>query len=164
MPERFASAISEFGGTFGDRMKARVLIVDGHSMIFQWPDLSMRHARNSAAAREALVRMLQGLQDATDWTVAVVFDGKGSHNSEASEPDGIKVFYSKSGQTADSVIERLAAKYSSECDVTVATDDHMERTTVSAFGASTMSSVQLWDEIGEAGRELDAKIRALRKR
>lgn len=145
-------------------MKPRVLIVDGHSMIFQWPDLTLQHAKRTAIARETLVRMLTGLQDNSDWSVAVVFDGKGVKPSEASEPHGIKVFYSKADQTADSIIERLVAKYSEKYDVTVATDDLMERTTVESFGGMSMSAWQLREEIDAAGRDLDERLRGLKQR
>ncbi len=143
-------------------MKPRVLIVDGHSMIFQWPDLTLQHAKRGAVARETLVRMLNGLQDNSDWNVAVVFDGTGRKNSEASEPHGIKIFYSRDGQTADSIIERLVATYADKYEVTVATDDIMERTTVESFGGYTMSALQLREEIDAAGRDLDARLRKLR--
>lgn len=145
-------------------MKPHVLIVDGHSMIFQWPDLTLQHAKRTAIARETLVRMLTGLQDNSDWSVAVVFDGKGVKPSEASEPHGIKVFYSKAEQTADSIIERLVAKYSEKYDVTVATDDLMERTTVESFGGMSMSAWQLREEIDAAGRDMDERLRSLKQR
>ena len=144
-------------------MKPRVLIVDGHSMIFQWPDLTLQHAKRTAVARESLVRMLTGLQDNTDWHVTVVFDGNGVKPTEASCPHGIQVFYSTADQTADSVIERLAAKYSDRYEVTVATNDLMERTTVASFGASSMSAWQLREEIETAGRNLDERLRQLRR-
>ena len=144
-------------------MKPRVLIVDGHSMIFQWPDLTLQHAKSGAATRDALVRMLTGLKDNSDWHIAVVFDGKGTRTSEASEPHGVQIFYSKDGQTADSVIERLAAKYAGAYDVTVATDDIMERTTVESFGAISMSAVQLREEIDQAGLQLDERLKLLHR-
>ena len=145
-------------------MKPRVLIVDGHSMIFQWPDLTLQHAKRTAVARESLVRMLTGLQDNTDWHVAIVFDGNGVKPTEASEPHGIQVFYSTADQTADSLIERLAAKYADRYEVTVATDDFMERTTCASFGASSMSAWQLREEIETAGRNLDERLKQLRRR
>ena len=145
-------------------MKPKVLIVDGHSMIFQCPELADLHAGRTAAARDTLVRMLRDLQDGSEWTVAVVFDGKGARMADVSEPDGIHVFYSKSGQTADSVIERLAAKYAQTCDVTVATDDRLERMTAETFGSMTMSSFQLKAEIAAAGERIAAAVRKLRKR
>ena len=143
-------------------MKQKILIVDGHSMIFAWPELASQHQRNTAVARESLVRMLTGLQDASEWTVAVVFDGKGVKASSDSAPHGIAVFYSKSGQSADSLIERLAAKYASGYTVFVATNDRMERTTVEAFGCESLSAEQLLDEISSPQTALHQKIQKLK--
>jgi predicted RNA-binding protein with PIN domain len=132
-------------------------------MIFQWPDLTLQHAKRGVVARETLVKMLTGLQDNSDWHVAVVFDGTGVKASEESKGDGIQVFYSKADQTADSIIERLTAKYAQQYDVTVATDDILERTTVESFGAISMSAHQLREEIDFAGRELDQRLKKLRR-
>jgi predicted RNA-binding protein with PIN domain len=144
-------------------MKQKILLVDGHSMIFDWPDLAAMHARNTAAAREELVKRLTGLQDNTEWTVAVVFDGKGVKASSDGTPHGIAVFYSKSGQTADSIIERLAAKYAKDHEVTVATNDRLERTTAEAFGSNTISGMQLRAEMESAIDSLRDTIRRLRR-
>jgi predicted RNA-binding protein with PIN domain len=145
-------------------MKRRILLVDGHSVIFSWPDLAEIHRRNTASARENLVRCLTALQDLSEWEVAVVFDGRGAKASSESEPHGIAVFYSKSGQTADEIIERLAAKYATTCEVTVATDDHMERTTVEALGGMSISTDQLLAEIDSAGTALRDRIQNLGKK
>ncbi len=145
-------------------MKRRILLVDGHSVIFAWPDLAEIHQRNTAAARENLVRRLTSLQDSSEWEVAVVFDGRGAKASSESEPHGIAVFYSKSGQTADEIIERLAAKYATTCEVTVATDDHMERTTVEALGGMSISTDQLLAEIDSAGSALRDRIQNIGKK
>jgi predicted RNA-binding protein with PIN domain len=144
-------------------MKEKILLVDGHSMIFDWDDLATMHGRNTAAAREELVRRLTGLQDNSDWTVAVVFDGVGVKASSDGTPQGIAVFYSKSGQTADSIIERLAAKYAKDHDVTVATNDRMERTTAEAFGSFTISGLQLRAEIDMARNSVSETIQRLRR-
>ena len=144
-------------------MKQKILLVDGHSMIFDWPDLTAMHARNTAAAREELVKRLTGLQDNTEWTVAVVFDGKGVKASSDGTPHGIAVFYSKSGQTADSIIERLAAKYTKDHEVTVATNDRLERTTAEAFGSNTISGMQLRAEMESALDSVRDTIRRLRR-
>ena len=145
-------------------MKQKILIVDGHSMIFRWPELACRHGAQPIAVREELVRMLTSLQDNSGFMVAVVFDGKGTMPSNASEPGKIKVFYSKAGQTADSIIERLAAKYAAACDVTVATDDHLERLTAESFGATSISSEQLRSEIRLAEQSVRAAISRLNKK
>ncbi len=144
-------------------MKEKILLVDGHSMIFDWDDLATMHGRNTAAAREELVHRLTGLQDNSDWTVAVVFDGVGVKASSDGTPHGIAVFYSRSGQTADSIIERLAAKYAKDHDVTVATNDRMERTTAEAFGSFTISGLQLRAEIDMAHNSVSETIQRLRR-
>jgi len=144
--------------------KAPVLIVDGHSIIFQWPDLARQHAHKPQSARETLIKMLRTFQDNSDWHVVVVFDGKGASPTEIREPHSVQVFYSKSGQTADSIIERLVARYAGEYQVTVATDDGLERTTVQTFGASAMSSLQLRDDMKTADSSLDDRLRQLRRR
>ena len=144
-------------------MKQKILLVDGHSMIFDWPDLAAMHARNTAAAREELVKRLTGLQDNTEWTVAVVFDGKGVKASSDGTPNGIAVFYSQSGQTADSIIERLVAKYAKDHEVTVATNDRLERTTAESFGSNTISGMQLRAEMESALDSLRDTIRRLRR-
>ena len=144
-------------------VKERILIVDGHSMIFRWPDLAKMHAAKTSSARDELVRRLTSLQDGSNWTVVVVFDGKGVKASNQSEPAGIHVFYSKSGQTADSIIERLAAKYAPDYDVTVATDDRLERITAESFGSNSISSDQLRDEIQAAEAGVREAIRRLKR-
>jgi predicted RNA-binding protein with PIN domain len=132
-------------------------------MIFQWPDLAVLHARNRTVARETLIKMLGGLQDNSGRHIAVVFDGTGTKAAEAKESHPVQVFYSRDGQTADSIIERLVVKYAKQCDITVATDDGLERTTVESFGASSMSSRQLRDEIEAAERDLGERLRQLRR-
>ena len=119
--------------------RARYLIVDGHSIIFAWPELRKLHARRSSLAREALLKQLRDYQDWTGVRVVAVFDGKGKKVEAISDPAEVQVFYSRSGQSADSIIERLASKYGKRFDLTVATSDSMEAETVHACGAETTS-------------------------
>jgi predicted RNA-binding protein with PIN domain len=130
--------------------RTRFLIVDGHSIIFAWADLRKLHARRSSLARESLVKRLRGYQDWTGVRVIVVFDGKGAHVSATSDPHDIQIFYSRKGQTADSIIERLASKYATRFDLTVATSDYLEEQTASAFGAECISPAMLREILQEA--------------
>jgi uncharacterized protein len=124
-------------------MRARYLIVDGHSAIFGWPELEKLHGRRSSLAREALVKKLRDYQDYTGVRVVVVFDGSGSASTEDSEPHGVQIFYSRAGQTADAIIERLASKYAGKFNLVIATSDRLERETVSASGADCISIANL---------------------
>jgi predicted RNA-binding protein with PIN domain len=120
-------------------VSARYLIVDGHSIIFTWPELRKLHAQRPSLAREALIKRLRHYQDWTDVRVAVVFDGQGERVSEVSDPHDVQIFYARRGQSADAIIERLASKYASRFDVTVATSDFLEMETVNASGAACLS-------------------------
>ena len=123
--------------------RARYLIVDGHSVIFAWPELRRLHARRSSLAREALIKSLRDYQDWTGVRVVVVFDGKGRNIEATSGPADVQVFYSRTGQTADAIIERLASKYAKRFELFVATSDSKEGETVEACGAEWISSEAL---------------------
>jgi predicted RNA-binding protein with PIN domain len=118
---------------------AQYLIVDGHSIIFAWPKLRRLHARRGSLGREALIKELRHYQDWTGVHVVVVFDGRGERVTEQSDPHDVQIFYARRDQSADSIIERLAGKYASQFDVTVATSDSLEMETVNACGASCLS-------------------------
>ena len=120
-------------------MPVRYLIVDGHSIIFAWPKLRDLHARRPYLAREALIKELRHYQDWTGVHVAVVFDGQGDRVSEVSDPYDVQIFYARRGQSADAIIERLAGKYGSRFEITVATSDSLEMETVNASGAACIS-------------------------
>src|SRR5437667_11481588 len=111
---------------------ARYLIVDGHSVIFAWPELRKLHARRSSLARETLVKQLRDYQDWTGVHIVVVVDGKGKKVEATSDPADVQIFYSRSGQSADSIIERLASKYDKRYELMVATSHSMEAETVHA--------------------------------
>src|SRR5438067_13080062 len=119
--------------------RARYLIVDGHSVIFAWPELRKLHARRSSLAREALLKQLRDYQDWTGVRVVVVFDGKGKSVEATSDAADVQIFYSRTGQSADAIIERLASKYANRFELTVATSDSMEAETVHACGAEWIS-------------------------
>lgn len=147
-----------------NRELPRVLLVDGHSMIFADPVLKALHSRKTGAARTQLVDLLVQYGDQIGVHVVVVFDGRGARASLDETEMRVQIFYSKAGQTADALVERFVAKYSPTHHITVATDDNLERSTVAAFGGRWISSAELFYEINEARRQMDQKIKALRSR
>jgi uncharacterized protein len=130
-------------------MSARYLVVDGHSVIFAWPDLRALHDRNRAAARRSLIDLLRQLHDTSSWRVTLVLDGKmGSLVADgSSKPTDMVVYYATADQTADSIIERLVAASGVAPDVTVITADEVEKLTVEALGAMTSSPGWLREEL-----------------
>lgn len=136
--------------------RARYMIVDGHSVIFAWPELRKLHARRSSLAREALIKRLRDYQDWTGVHVVVVFDGKGRKVETISDPAEIQVFYSRTGQTADAIVERLASKYAKRFELMVATSDSFEAETVAASGAEWISPEGLRGLLSSARPKLGA--------
>jgi len=142
----------------------RYLLVDAHSVIFSWPELDELHRRNGLVAREELTRRLTAYQDATGVSVVVVFDGKGARSNSEKMPGGIQVFYSGGGKTADCIIERLAAKYAGEHEITAATNDNLVQQTVITFGGLAISVDALRSLLGEADRDVSRRIRQMKRR
>lgn len=137
----------------------RVLIVDGHSIIFGWPELRKLHERRTALARDELVKLLTAYQDESGVHVVAVFDGQGEKAAEATAPGGIQIFYSASGQTADAVVERLVARYAGRHEITVATSDLMEQQTATSFGALVVSADGLRPWLEEAQSDLAREMK-----
>lgn len=142
----------------------RYLIVDGHSVIFAWPELRRLHGRRMILARDELIKILTEYQDASGVRVVAVFDGQGGAANEDTMPGGIQVFYSASGQTADSIVERLVAKYGSQHEITVATSDLMVAQTVTTFGAVAVSAEGLRDYLADAQADLSRRIKQHRRK
>jgi predicted RNA-binding protein with PIN domain len=106
-------------------------------------------ARRSSLARETLIKWLRNYQDWTGIRVIVVFDGQGQGVQAKADPHDIQIFYSRTGQTADAIVERLASKYASRFELTVATSDNLERETASACGADSISPETLFALLAE---------------
>ena len=147
-------------------MSREYLLVDGHSVIFAWPELRALHGRRMAAARDALIKLLTDYQDQSGVSVVLVFDGQGARTSE--EPSvlaGIQVFYASTGRTADAVIERLVARYAGKYRLTVATSDHLEQQTAISFGAAGCVSAEgLREVLAAAAREFERRARDFRRK
>ena len=126
----------------------RYLIVDGHSIIFGWPELRKLHNRRPVLARDALIKRLRDYQDWSSNSVVVVFDGQGPPVSATAYPNDVQIFYARRGQSADAIIERLACKYAKRFPITVATSDLLEMETVNACGAACISPEGLRELLG----------------
>ena len=142
------------------------LIVDGHSIIFAWPELRALHARRTAVARDALIKTLTDYQDHSGVRVVVVFDGQGAGKraSEVTEPGGIQIFYAPAGRTADDYVERLVARYGETHRLTVATQDRLVEQTALSFGAqSCVSAERLRDVIAASERDFARRLRQIQR-
>jgi len=136
------------------------LIVDGHSVIHAWPELLKLHRASARRhlAREELLKRMRHLQDMTGDRVVVVFDGAGSRVSEDREREGLQVFYADAATTADTVVERLAAKHAATHRIRVVSADGMVGDSVMASGAEWVSPEALLGECERAEIEMRRRI------
>ena len=137
------------------------ILVDGYSLLHNWPELAPGAARHSEAARDALVEMLTHYQDAKGTPVTVFFDGSGARRSKPkneSAGHSVEVLFSSAGQTADDLIERAAHRFQEYGEVLVVTDDYAERDMVSGFGGSVASCDNFIRMIGGALTELQENL------
>ena len=112
------------------------LIIDGYNL------LGVRGGLRGdvEAKREALIRDLAGYRQRKGHPVTVVFDGwRSGHPVERAEwREGLEVVYSRQGETADTVIKRLAERYGSDC--AVVSSDHEIGNFARAHGSTVLTS------------------------
>ncbi len=138
---------------------ARIL-VDGYSLLHRCREIASGRPRHSAAAREELIYLLTRYADAIATPITVFFDGAGAPAGTPNAPSSpqMEILYSKSGQTADDMIERAAHRLSAYGEVLVVTDDLAERDTVLSLGALVSSCSGFLDDIERALQEMDNEL------
>lgn len=137
------------------------ILVDGYSLLHNWPELARGKPRHSAAAREELVQILTQYQDATGTPITIFFDGGGAPAGVPKNEStrAIEVLFSKAGQTADDLIERAAHRFQPYGEVLAVTDDHAERDTVIALGGSAASCLNFISMVESALTELAEDVK-----
>lgn len=137
------------------------ILVDGYSLLHNWPELAPGKPRFSAAARDELVRRLTLYRDAIGTPITIVFDGANADirlSTVESTPE-MEILYSRAGQTADDIIERVTHRMSAYGEVLAVTDDFAERDTVIAMGGMASSCLNFIQTVENALAELKDDIK-----
>jgi hypothetical protein len=140
---------------------ARIL-VDGYSLLHNWPELAPGAARHSERARNELIRVLTCYHDATGEPVTVIFDGAGAGRGRPKDEQGgaVEVLFSRAGQTADEMIERAAHRFQERGhEVLAVTDDNAVRDMVTGFGGATAGCANFIRMIENALAELQDDLK-----
>lgn len=120
------------------------LIVDGYNVINNWPEFEAIKDEDLGHAREYLMELLINFQALSGLQVILVFD---AHQVEGQEKveiiNGLRVIYSRKGETADSVIEKLVYSLAKDHRVTVATSDWLQQRIVLGKGGLRISAREL---------------------
>lgn len=137
------------------------ILVDGYSLLHEWPELAPGKPRHSPVAREELIHALTQYHDAIGTPITVFFDGAGSRRTadESESTDAVEILYSRAGQTADQMIERTAHRLRSYGEVLVVTNDSAERDTVQSVGGMTQGCANFIQTVRAALNELDSALR-----
>lgn len=136
------------------------ILVDGYSLLHSWPELAPGKSRHSLAARDELIYRLTLYRDTVGTPITVVFDGGGAPagTPKAVSTPELEVIYSRAGQTADDIIERVAHRMRDFGEVLAVTDDHAERDTVISMGGMASSCLNFIDSVESALGELNRDL------
>ncbi len=128
--------------------RRQVLIVDGYNVIrnndrYQAHEDDFVSGNGWNEARDKLINDAAYLANRSYEECTVVFDGAGNPNStgEARKRGGVRVMYSPSGVSADTVIEKLAHDARERgLEVVVVSSDRTIQSTVYGGGVTRMSA------------------------
>lgn len=126
------------------------IIIDGYNLIRQSNRLSDLDRQELQLGREALLDTLAAYKRKAPHRITVVFDGLSApeYIEHRERIQGIDVTYSSHGESADTVIMRMAAR-KREKALVVSSDREIVQS-VSARGAATISSPDFEHKITEA--------------
>jgi hypothetical protein len=125
------------------------LIIDGYNLLAARGPIATGSGASLEATREGLIRDLSRYRHQKGHAITLVFDGwqRGGSVEGREHRMGVQVIYSKQGERADQVIQRLAAGEGRDCAVVSSDREIME--SARASGAFVIGSE-------EFARKLDA--------
>ena len=150
------------GAVGSEGVKASTILIDGYNVIRNIPGLARADTRSLAAGREALLAQVVAHYRGTAHRILVVFDGAApaQHATPLRCGSGSQCIFSAAGETADSVIVRLAeSERARGAAVVVATNDWAVRVTSQHAGATTASVNQMATRLHAAPRDLEKRSR-----
>ncbi len=144
------------------------LLVDGYNVIGAWPKLQkLRERNNLEAARDRLSEALSNYSAFRGYQTHLIFDAQfraGQGSSEA-VTDLLHIFYTESGQTADTHIELYCAQARQGSErIRVATSDSAQKLTVMGYGAEWMSAQQLVTDLKATAKSIQDSQRNAKQR
>ncbi len=137
----------------------RDILVDGYNVIKRAPSFQAARTQSLAAARAQLITLLRNRYRHTPHQVIVVFDGNEAFEQTSNE-QRIRVIYSRHGESADSVIARLAMlARSAGREVEIYSDDIEVQQSVLSQGGTAQTTTQLEREVHAAPRDVERRAR-----
>jgi len=131
------------------------IIIDGYNLIRQSPRLKHQDQRDIQLGRQALLEELASYQKRKRHRITVVFDGARAPIFTQSKDrfKGIDIQFSRMGESADTIIKRMAAR-EKEKALIVSSDRDIAVFAMSQ-GAAIISSLHFGEKIAQAGHASD---------
>lgn len=137
-------------------MRKDILIVDGYNVIFDWPFLKKLSDSSLEHARISLRDILLNFGKHKGYIIILVFDGQYAMSLPSEEyitKDFLEV-YTKTGETADSYIEKeVFLRKGKYTNVYVVTSDGAEQNQILGSGGLRIPAKELWLDIEIAKKE-----------
>jgi predicted RNA-binding protein with PIN domain len=126
------------------------IVIDGYNLIRTSPSLSQVEANNFQAGRNTLIVKLAQYKKLKGHKITVVFDATFTDNLSVEEARvaGIKILFSKGGQTADEIIIEMAREKRGEL-IVVSSDKEILHT-ARACGCGIFEAQDFIQRINEA--------------
>ena len=134
----------------------RLLIVDGYNLIHASERYLKWSKRDFEMARVKLIEDLAMLKATNDYDVTLVFDAAMTKSPNRSHTNilGIDVMFTKAGETADAMIERMVYNSKYDGDIIVATSDYTQQKVIFKPGVTRRSARELLVELDTQEREI----------
>jgi uncharacterized protein len=128
------------------------IIIDGYNLIRQSQSLGKIDRQDLQRGREVLVDRLAAYKKVKGYPVTVVFDGADAlPGMDASDREkGIRIRFSRHGETADAVIKRMAAREKEKA--LVVSSDHGVVDFCASRGASVVGSREFEERMDMAAQ------------
>jgi predicted RNA-binding protein with PIN domain len=142
------------------------ILIDGYSLLHAWPEIAPGQPRHSAAARDELLSILGQYQDFNGTPITVFFDGGGAPSGapKVHSTRNLEILYSRSGRTADDMIERTAHRLKPYGEALVVTNDFAERDMIIGMGHHSASCENFIREIGNVLQDLRTEVERISRR
>ena len=123
------------------------IIIDGYNLIRQSRELSRLDRQDLQLGRESLLGMLASYKKIKRHRITVVFDGTDAYDlsRQRDQVKGIAVIFSRQGESADSVIKRMAAREREKA--LVVSSDRDVTGFAAASGSAVMDSPEFVDKL-----------------
>ncbi|HZD60014.1 MAG TPA: NYN domain-containing protein [Anaerolineae bacterium] len=139
----------------------RLLIVDGYNVIYTTDRYRKWREEDLELARVKLIEDLATLKALNDYDVVLIFDAAKthSHGRHHAQILGIDVWFTRAGETADDMIERMVFASNYDGDTIVATSDYSQQKVIFRPGVLRKSSRELVAELESTEKDLKSSFR-----